>query len=257
MIGNQEQTREGGTVTLSVKIPVWMADQLNAIAKTRGDNINANHLLALCLNFIVESAKHNGPIAPEFQTLLNMLKMDGSWNNAFNFSSTAAQMDIAQCILVLQQHDGKQPRNGFGMMMIDKPFMGSSTYTTCVDDILERVAEVSMPGLYRQLRHIGINLDSQSLRETLTLLCDAQQVESLTSSDKDELPGYGNYHDYGKQIEYGKRTKRKKHRTPDSLANSQQTIRFTEEDRQTAQDEVDTGKDMDREMGFRPFGSEW
>ena len=52
MIGEQKQREEGGTVTLSVKIPIWMADQLNAIAKTRGDNINANHLLALCLQFI-------------------------------------------------------------------------------------------------------------------------------------------------------------------------------------------------------------
>ena len=136
MIGEQKQREEGGTVTLSVKIPIWMADQLNAIAKTRGDNINANHLLALCLQFIVESAKHNGPIAPEFQTLLNMLKMDAAWCNAFNFSKVDAQMDVAQCILVLQQHDGKQPRKGFGLMMIDKPFMGDSTYTTCVDDIL-------------------------------------------------------------------------------------------------------------------------
>ena len=257
MIGEQKQREEGGTVTLSVKIPIWMADQLNAIARTRGENVNANHLLALCLQFIVESAKHNGPIAPEFQTLLNMLKMDAAWCNAFNFSKVDAQMDVAQCILVLQQHDGKQPRKGLGLMMIDKPFMGDSTYTTCVDDILERVAEVSMPGLYKQLRQIGIDLDSQSLRETLTLLCDSQQLENLNNSDKAELPGYGNFHDYGKPIEYGQRTKRKKHRTPDSLANSQQTIRFTEEDKLTAQDEVDTGKDMDKEMGFRPYGSEW
>ena len=49
----------------------------------------------------------------------------------------------------------------------------------------------------------------------------------------------------------------KQHRTPDSLANSQQTIRFTDEDKRTAQDELDSGKDMDKEMGFRPFGSEW
>ena len=42
MIGEQEQ-KDSGTVTLSVKIPTWMADQLNAIAKTRGDDINANH----------------------------------------------------------------------------------------------------------------------------------------------------------------------------------------------------------------------
>lgn len=258
MIGEQKQREDGGTVTLSVKIPIWMADQLNAIAKLRGDNVNANNLLALCLQFIVETAKHNGPVAPEFKTLLNMLKMDSSWNNAFNFSKTDALYDVAQCILILQQSDGKQPRKGFGLMMISKPFMGDATYTTCVDDILERVAEVSMSGLYKQLRQVGVQLDSQSLRETLTLLCDAHSIDYLNQIDQEEMPGFGNYHDYGKPVEYGQRTKRKKHRTPDSLANSQQTIRFNEEDRERADDEVgDSGKDMDKIMGFRPFGAEW
>ena len=254
MIGEQQQKQDSGTVTLSVKIPIWMADQLNAIAKTRGDDINANHLLALCLQFIIESAKHSGPIAPEFQTLLNMLKMDASWNSAFNFSKTDAQMDIAQCILILQQHDGKKPRKGFGLLMIDKPFMGDSTYTTCVDDILERVAEVSMLGLYKQLRQIGVQMDSKSLRETLTSLCDAQAIEYLNNIDNEELPGMGNFHDYGKAIEYGKRYKRKKHRTPDSLANSQQKIVFDENDATTT-DIKD--EDMEKEMGFRPHGLEW
>ena len=258
MIGEQKQREEGGTVTLSVKIPIWMADQLNAIARTRGKDVNANHLLALCLQFLIETAKHNGPVAPEFKTLLNMLKMDASWNKAFNFSKTDAVYDVAQCILILQQHDGKQPRKGFGLMMIDKPFMGDATYTTCVDDILERVAEVSMAGLYKQLRQAGIQLESQSLRETLTVLCDAQNIDYLDRIDEEELPGFGNYHDYGKPVEYGQRTKRKKHRTPDSLANSQQTIRFKSEDVPDLPElDNDSGKDMDKEMGFRPFGADW
>lgn len=103
MIGAQK-TKDDGVVTLSVKIPAWMADQLNAIAKMRGEDVTANHLLALCLQFIVESAKHTGPIANEFQALLNMMKIDASWNKAFNFSRIDAQMDVAQAILILQHH---------------------------------------------------------------------------------------------------------------------------------------------------------
>ena len=235
MIGEQEQKKDG-TVTLSVKIPIWMADQLNAIAKTRGDDVNANHLLALCLQFIIESAKHDGPVAPEFQTLINMLKLDASWNNAFSFSKTDAQMDIAQCILVLQQHDGKQPRKGFGLMMIDKPFMGTARYTTCVDDILERVTEVSMKGLYKQLRDIGIKLQTESMRETLTTLCDAQTIVELEKSEREELPGYGEHHDYGRQVIYGQKFVRKLKRTPDSI---QQTIHWNDDDKQTANYEAE------------------
>ena len=264
MIGEQEQRNEG-TVTLSVKIPIWMADQLNAIAKTRGGDVNANHLLALCLQFIVESAKHQGPIAPEFQVLLNMLKLDASWNNAFNFSNTAAQMDVAQVILILQQHDSKKPRKGFGLMMIDKPFMGEATYTTCVDDILERVAEVSMRGLYKMLRQIGIELDSQSLRETLTIMCDAQTIVNLEESDRQELPGFDNHHDFGRRIEYGNKYKRIRRRTPDSLANSQQKIIFDDFDRDIANDEADGGEhigehvspeEIEQSLGVRPFDVE-
>ena len=265
MIGEQEQTKEGGTVTLSVKIPIWMADQLNAIAKTRGDDINANHLLALCLQFIVEAAKHDGPIAPEFQTLLNMLKIDASWNNAFNFSKTEAQMDIAQCILILQQHNGKKPRNGFGLMMIDKPFMGEATYTTCVDDILERVIKVSMPGLHKRLEAVGKRLLCQSQRETMTLLSEYMNDSLDKEEEQHEMPGYGEYNVVGRAIEYGNKQKSIHHRTPDSLANSQQKIIFDDFDRDIANDEADGGEhigehvspeEIEQSLGVRPFDVE-
>lgn len=261
MIGEQEQ-KDSGTVTLSVKIPTWMADQLNAIAKTRGDDINANHLLALCIQFIVESAKHNGPVAPEFQMLLNMLKMDGSWNQAFNFGKVDAQMDIAQVVLVLQQHDGNKPRKGFGLMMIDKPFMGHATYTTCVDDILERIAEVSMRGLYKMLRQIGVRLESQSLRETLTMMCDAHDIEWLNEQNAAELPGIGEHNDVGRTVVYGNKAKRVHHFTPDTMP-QQQTIHFDESDvpdlpelHESDGEQKGNSDDGFEYDGFRPFDVE-
>lgn len=244
----QKQPEHGGSDTLSVKVPKWMKELLNLIAKGRGDDVNANHLLSLCLQFIVETAKCNGPVPIWMRTLLNMLKLDASWHKAFNFSSVECQTEIAQIILILQQNDGKQPREGFGMALINRPFMGESTVTYCVDDILERVVEVSMQSLYNDLREIGKSLDSQSLRETLTVMCDAQKVANIEESDRNELPGYGDRHDYGKILEYGQKHRRKPHRTPDSLANSQQRIEFTDEDKQLADDEAG--------IGIRPFDVE-
>jgi len=234
-----------------------MSELLNLIAKGRGDDVNANHLLALCLQFIVESAKCDGPVPVWMRTLLNMLKLDTSWHESFNFSSTECQMDVAQIILVLQQHDGDKPRQGFGLAMIDKPFMGHSTVTYCVDDILERVVEVSMKGLYKQLRQIGTEVESQSLRETLTILCDAQQIVNLEDADKAELPGYGDRHDYGRAIQYGQKYRRARHRTPDSLANSQQIINFGEEDREAADAEAGVDNKEDEQEPVRPFDQEW
>ena len=56
--------------------------------------------------------------------------------------------------------------------------------------------------------------------------------------EQQEMPGYGENHDYGKAIEYGHKFKRKPHRTPDSVANSQQRIVFDDFDRDAAQAEV-------------------
>lgn len=251
MIGAKQKTKDDGVVTLSVKIPAWMADQLNAIAKMRGEDVTANHLLALCLQFIVESAKHTGPIANEFLTLLNMMKMDASWNKAFNFSRIDAQLDVAQAILILQQHDGKEPRKGFGLTMVDKPFMGEATYTTCVDDILERVAEVSMPGLYRQLNKIGQRLDCISLRETLTLLSEYMDDSLNKEEERAEMPAMGTLTDYGRPIEYGQRTKRKKHRTPDEMP----SIKFEDWEGEHIGEHV-SADDIEEILGGKPFGVE-
>lgn len=256
MIGEQN-SHEKGFKNVSTKVPEWVADLLNIICKARGTDIYG--LLKVVIQFIIETAKVSGPVPPQMQTLLNMMKMDVDWNRAFNFASTSTQMDVAQVILVLQQHDGKKPSNGFGLAMIDKPYLPGAepTMTLCVDDILERVAEVSMRGLYKELRQVGTALDSQSLRETLTMMCDAQLLAAIEEENRDELPRVGNFHDFGKAIEYGQRSRRVRHRTPDSLANSkQQRIKFDDNDRKTADEEAGY-KEGDDEPPIRPFDVEW
>ena len=229
MIGEQN-SQESGFKNVSTKVPVWVADLLNIICKARGTDVYG--LLKLVLEFIIETAKVNGPVPPQMQTILNMLKMDVDWNKAFAFSDPTAQMDVAQVILILQQHDGKQPRHGFGLCMIDKPFLPGETptMTLCVDDILERVVEITMAGLSKQLRQVGETIKSESLRETLTVMCDEQLLHYLRELDANEMPGFGDRHDYGKVIEYDQKYKRLRHRTPDSIANSQQRIHFDESD---------------------------
>ncbi len=270
MIGEQNSQENAGVKNVSTKVPIWVAELLNIICRARGTDIYG--LMQLVLEFIIETAKVNGPVPPQMQALLHMLKMDADWNKAFSFSNPTATMDVAQVILVLQQHDGKQPKQGFGLAMIDKPFLPGETptMTLCVDDILERIAEVSMKGLYKDLRQIGVAYKSESLRETLTMMCDAQLIEHLKEMDAAENPALGNFHDFGKSMEAVK-YKRKPHRTPDSLANSQQRIRFDEDDATTT-DTLDLkpyGEKADayfrdleerakeEESGFRPFDQEY
>ena len=240
-IGKQKQ-RDEGFVTVATKVPPHVAEFLNIFAAAKGTDIYG--LLQLFIQTIMRAAKCETELPPSTKLLMHMLEMDSDWNKAFNFSSPSAMMDVAQVILVLQQYDGKgenrRPRKGFGLVMIDKPALPGQKpkRTLCVDDILERVAEVSMQGLYKELRLIGAKAKTKSLRETLMQLCDAYKVVLADEEMEEELPQLGNYHDFGRVIEWGNRTKQRKHRTPDSLANAQQRLVFDDFDREQADYEV-------------------
>ena len=258
---SEQKTKDEGYVSIATKVPNHVADLLTILAKQRG--MEVYELLQLLVNGFISAAKYTGPLTPDMKQLMDALKLDVAFNQAFNFSSPTATNEIAQLILVLQQ-PGKK---GFGMTMINRPFMGNVTVTRCLDDILERVIEVSMKGLYRQLRDIGLSLQTESMRETLIVMCDAQQLVNLTEADSMEYPGYGTFNDTGRAIEYGNKHKRIHHKSPDSVA-QQQTIVFDDYDREVADYEAkdweweqrqreEPPEDMEEQMGFRPHGGEW
>ena len=239
-IGNQKN-RDDGYVNISTKVPPHVAEFLNIFAAAKGTDIYG--LLQLFVQTIIRAAKCETELPPSTKLLMHMLEIDKDWNRAFNFSSPSAMTDVAQVILVLQQHDGKgknrRPRKGFGLMMIDKPALPGQKprCTYCVDNIMERVAEVAMPGIKKDIDEMGRRLRTHSLRETLTLMAGAQLIQTLSDADFDELPQLGNYSDFGKVIEYRKRAKALKHRTPDSLAMDQR-IKFDDDDREAAEKEA-------------------
>lgn len=222
-----QKNKEDGWVMLNTKVPPHIGQLFDLLAKQRG--MKSYELLQLLVNGFISAAKHDGPLTPELRLLIDSLKLDVAFNKAFSFANPTAQNEIAQLVLILQQPG----RKGFGMLMIDRPFMGEATVTYCIDSIMERVTEVGMADLYKELRQIGIIMESNSIRETLITMCDAQQMEFLKAGDEDELPGMGNFHDFGRVIEYVQRTKGYKHRTPDSLHNAQQRILFHDFDRET------------------------
>jgi len=248
-IGNQKQ-KDDGFVTVATKVPPHVAEFLNIFAAAKGTDIYG--LLQLFIQTIIRAAKCETELDPQTRLLLHMLEMDSDWNHAFNFSSPSAATDIAQVILVLQQYEGRganrRPRKGYGLMMIDKPFLPGKKpkRTFCVDDIFERVTEIAMKGLYKELRMIGVKAKTKSVRQTLMQLCDAAKLTLMDEEMEEELPDLGNYHDFGRVIEWGNRTKQRKHRTPDSLANAQQRIVFDDFDRETADREA-FGSDPDDE----------
>jgi hypothetical protein len=188
-----------------------MAEVLNACCDAMG--VDVYHLLQWFAYTIVKASAPMHNLDPRIQKLMTMLDRDAGWQNAFNLCNPD-KLKVSQVVLILEQ----QGHKGFGAVMIDKPWMGAlMRQTECVDDILERVCEVTMSGIYRRVRQMGADMECNNLSDVLLTMLDAQDILNAEEREASELPGMGEIAPNGRAVAYGKRTKRKKHYTPDTM----------------------------------------
>ena len=206
------------------KIDPAMAEVLNACCDSLG--VDVYHLIQWFCYVIVRAASPTHNLDPRIQKLMTLLDTDAGWQNAFNLCNPD-KLKVAQVILILEQANHK----GFGAVMVDRPFMDKAPdmvdgldpkradpqMTLCVDDILERVLEVTMRGIYRRLRMACSRISTEHFSDVLLTMLDAQELIDAEASEREEGPQMGTIADNGKPMEFGKRTKRKKHFTPDNM----------------------------------------
>lgn len=213
MIG-EFQKQKDGTFTVSVKLQKSQVDLLNAICDTLG--VNSYQIFQMFFYTLMRASAPMHELSPEIRKIMTLMETDAGWAEAFNLANPN-QLDVAQCILILQQED----KRGFGAVMVDKPFLSDATMTENVDDILERVCAVTMHGIFRRLRSLGAKMDCHNLSDILLTMIDAQTILELDAENCVEMKGEGMYDQRGRKIEYGKKTKGHGHRTPDSVAQDQ------------------------------------
>ena len=245
------QINEDKHLNMSTKISPAAAKVWDAICKSI--DTDTYHILQNFIYTMIRAAADPHALNPDIQKILTMLETDAGWQKAFNLCAPNAKTKVSQVVLILEQ----EGRKGFGAVMVNRPFMDDATMTECSDDILERVCEVTMHGIYRRIRLLGARMGCNNLSDVLLTMIDAQTVMQLNGELQDELPQAGDRADNGKAYAYGKKTKSKHRRTVDSLANSQQRIQFTDEDREQAEAEARRGNHDDKPADFQPFGVEW
>ena len=206
---------------MGTKISPDMAKVWNEICDSLGTD--TYHMLQWFIYAMIRAASPQHKLTPDIQRLMTWLENDVAWQDSINLCAPKGKMSIAQMVLILEQKDKK----GFAAVMIDKPYMHECKQTECVDDIVERVIEVCTKGIYRRLRRLATDMDCTSLSDLLITMTDAQTILNLEEENRIEMNGENHFADNGKAIEYGKRTKRKHHKTPDSI---QTPIHFEPED---------------------------
>lgn len=230
------QNNKENYALLQTKISPQQAELLDAICNVLG--VNTYQIFQMFFYTLCKASAPMHELSPEIRKLMTLMETDAGWAEAFNMANPE-RLKVAQAVLILEQQDHK----GFGAVMIDKPFMSDARMTECVDDILERVCEVTMHGIYRRLRLIGAEHDCTNLSDILLTMVDAQTVLDMDEASKIEMKGEALYDYRGRPIKYGARTKAKQHRTPDSLAMDQR-IKFDDFDRETAEREVFDNKNI-------------
>lgn len=199
---------------VSVKIAPDKYELLNAICDALG--VNSYQIFQMFFSVLAKAASPMHKLSPEIQKLMTLMETDAGWAEAFNLANPD-KLKVAQCVLILEQEGHK----GFGAVMVDKPFFGDAHMTWCVDDIMERVCEVCMYGIYKRLREVGGRNGYKNLSDILLTMIDAQTIDDLNRMEQEEIKGEAMFDARGRRIEYGKKTKAKQHRTPDSYANDQ------------------------------------
>ena len=188
-------------LNMSTKISPDAAVVWNEICKNLATD--TYHLLQNFIYTMIRAAADPHALNPDIQKILTMLEADAGWQKAFNLCAPNVKAKVSQVVLIMEQ-DG---RKGFGAVMIDKPFMGDTTMTECTDDILERVCEVTMRGIYRRLRLLGAQMECNNLSDVLLTLIEKQSNEELDAENRREMQGSDRFTDYGREYAYGKKTK--------------------------------------------------
>ena len=218
------KTKDERFEQLGTKIDPAMAEVLDACCNSMG--VDVYHLLQWFAYTIVKASAPMHNLDPRIQKLMTMLDRDAGWQTAFNLCNPD-KLKVAQVILILEQEGHK----GFGAVMIDKPWMGMTPemvddldpkradpqMTENVDDILERVAEVTMPGIYKRMSLMEDDMECNNLSDVLLTMLDAQDLLNAVERDASEGPQMGDIAPNGRALAYGKRTKRKKHYSPDTM----------------------------------------
>lgn len=202
---------------LQTKISPQQAELLDAICNVLG--VNTYQIFQMFFYTLCKASAPMHELSPEIRKLMTLMETDAAWSEAFNMANPE-KLRVAQVVLILEQ-PGKK---GFGAVMIDRPFMSEARMTECVDDILERVCEVTMHGIYKRLRLFGARMDCNDLSDILLTLVDGETIALLDEEAKAEMKGEAMYDSRGRRIEYGQKSKAKQHRTPDSVAQDQRLL---------------------------------
>ena len=156
-------------------------------------------------------------LSPMVEKAMNILEHMIGWRNNFNVADPNADPEISEATYYLNDKNGKK---GIRVVHVERPFFGDWKQTFNLQQILERFMCLTFPSLYRRLRYIAYCRQCTSILELLLEIVGELEREE----DKKDLQQPfedATRSEFGQDIKYGQRTKRKHHKEIDSMFNDE------------------------------------
>lgn len=224
-------------VVIATKVRPDFAETFQRICKKKG--INTYTAIQMMVDTFVRYTDDRHNLSQEMEHMVTLFEHMDGWSEALNLADPEQELRIEEAVYLMSS----EKRKGVRAVMVHRPYFGDwkDTATTNIQYIIERTIEALCPERYRRLRALAVEMDCSSILELIDLMIDRHTMEVLNEQYR---AGFidNNRHDFGKPVEYGQRTKRKHHKTVDSM---QQQIKFNDPD------------DLEEEQGFRPHGGDW
>lgn len=196
---------------MQTKVSKETYDALKRIERKQGISIYS--IIQNMCDCIRRYTEDRTRLSPMVEKAMNMLEHMIGWKDNFNVADPNADPEISEATYYLNDKNGKK---GIRVVHVERPFFGEWKQTMNLQQILERFMCLTFPSLYRRLRFIAVCRECNSILELLFDIVGELESEE----DKRDLAQPfedAQRSDFGKAVEYGQRTRRKKHKDMDSL----------------------------------------
>lgn len=246
----RERRQQGGKyVVIGTKTSPEFAETFKQICKTKG--IKPYQAIQMMVDTFVRYTDDRHNLSANMEKMMSVFEHMIGWDNAFNLADPTPDRTIEEAVYLLTGTH----RKGARAVMVSRPIFGDWNETSNIQTIIERMIEVICPERYRRLRALAVEMECSSILELLDVMIDAHTIEALNAQYRKDFEDNAR-HDYGREVEYGQRTKRKHRKSIDDM--EQTTIKFSPEDVPDLPElKHEAGDWLSENMDFRPHGEDW
>ena len=163
--------QENKTIQLQTKVTPEVYARLKAIEEKFG--FSTFEALRNLVDVLIRFGDDRHNLSDDLTRVIRLFENLPGWSKSICLGDGLADMEIVEAFYVLRTH--KDPQ-GCRLVWVERPMMNGDAYgwsaTYNVQRMLERFMEVTNPSLYKYLRQLAVEMNTESLFDLINRLAD-------------------------------------------------------------------------------------